>query len=187
MSTLANTRIPPSRWPHPDSPRRYGTLSRLLHWSMALCFAVSFTTAAVHYFAAKSPLDQLLFPSHKPVGALLMLLVVLRILWSLANAVRRPSSISAAARWGHRALYLLMVAVPCIALMRQFGSGRAFAPFGLPLMADRPDARIGWMIDLGGLLHGELGWVLFALVVGHVAMAIRHRGTQDHVLPRMIG
>ena len=31
------------------------------------------------------------------------------------------------------ALYLLMWAVPAIALLRQYGSGRAFAPFGIPL------------------------------------------------------
>lgn len=30
------------------------------------------------------------------------------------------------------------------------------------------------MIGLGGLLHGELGWLFFALIAGHVAMAILH-------------
>jgi cytochrome b561 len=83
-------------------------------------------------------------------------------------------------------LYLLMIAVPAIALVRQYGSGRAFAPFGLPLMAARENDRIDWMVQLGRLLHGELGWVLLALVAGHVAMAIWHRRGAHDVMPRMI-
>jgi cytochrome b561 len=44
------------------------------------------------------------------------------------------------------------------------------------------------MVELGGLLHGELGWVLLACVVGHIAMALWHRRhPTSNVLPRMIG
>ena len=31
----------PTRWPHPDSATRYGSVSRLFHWGMALLFVVS--------------------------------------------------------------------------------------------------------------------------------------------------
>jgi len=175
-----------ARWPQPDTPRRYGTLSRWLHWGMAACFAFMFTTVLVHRFAEKSAADALLIPWHKPVGALLMLLVVLRTLWALLQARRRPSHLSVAAQWGHRALYLLMIAIPAIALVRQYGSGRAFAQFGLPLMAARENDKIDWMLELGGLLHGELGWALLALVAGHVTMAIWHRRGAQDVLPRMV-
>lgn len=42
------------------------------------------------------------------------------------------------------------------------------------------------MTELGGLLHGELGWALLALSVGHVVMAILHRKLTNHdVLSRM--
>ena len=170
-----------------DLASRYDFPSRAFHWGMALCFLLVFAAAGAHYLVPKSPLDGLLWPLHKPTGALLMLLVLLRSLWALKQAGRRPQAFSAASRWGHRALYLLMYAVPVIALLRQYGSGRAFAPFGLPLMAERADDKIGWMIDLGGLLHGELGWVLLALIAGHVAMALWHRRSGHDVLPRMVG
>jgi cytochrome b561 len=144
-------------WPRPDTPQRYGTVSRWLHWGMAAGFAFMFVTVLVHRFAEKSAADVLLIPWHKPMGALLMLLVVLRTAWALLQARRRPSDLSAAARWGHRALYLLMIAIPAIALLRQYGSGRAFAPFGLPWMAAREDDKIDWMVELGGLLRWPSG------------------------------
>ena len=187
-SSTSSPLAPASTWPHPDSATRYGTVSRWFHWGMALCFVVVFAAALAHYFLPKSDIEGLLWPLHRQVGALLMLLVVLRAAWALLNAGQRPPHVSRAAHLGHLALYALMVAVPFIGLLRQYGSGRAFDPFGIPLMPGRPDDRIDWMVELGGLLHGELGWVLLACVVGHIAMALWHRRhPASNVLPRMIG
>ena len=181
----------PTRWPHPDSATRYGSVSRLFHWGMALLFVVIFSAALAHYFAKDSALDALLWPVHRPIGALLMLLVLLRAAWALLHAGQRPPHINLAAHLGHLALYALMLAVPFIGLLRQYGSGRAFAPFGVPLMPGRDNDKIDWMVELGGLLHGELGWVLMACVAGHIAMALWHsrKGASavDNVMPRMLG
>ena len=172
----------------PDSAIRYGTVSRTLHWGMALGLGWMFASAITHSLAEKSALDAFLWPTHKHVGSLLMLLVLLRGAWALMNAGRRPPSVGTLAHLGHLGLYGLMVAIPFIGLLRQYGSGRAFAPFGIPLMPGRPDDRIDWMVELGGLLHGELGWVLLACVVGHIAMALWHRRhPTSNVLPRMVG
>ena len=123
------------------------------------------------------------------VGGLLLWLVRLRAACALLNAGQRPPRLSGAAHLGHLVLYALMFAVPIIALVRQYGSGRPFAPFGIPLISARPDDKIDWMVQLGGLLHGELAWVLVALVAGHVAMVWWHRrqGGAEDVLPRMAG
>ncbi|APW36762.1 cytochrome B [Rhodoferax koreense] len=180
------TTRPSATWPVPDSPARYGTVSRCFHWGMALCFAVVFSAALVHYFAEKTALDAWLWPAHKPTGALLMGLVVLRAAWALLHARQRPPHVNLAAHLGHLALYALMIAVPAIGLLRQYGSGREFAPFGVHLMQARPDDKIEWMTQLGSLLHGELGWVLLAIVAGHIFMALWHRRSRHHdVLPRM--
>ena len=173
----------------PDTPTRYGTVTRFLHWSMALCLTWMFCAALAHALAEKSALDAFFWPTHKHVGSLLMVLILARGLWALLNLRRRPPAVNPLARLGHLALYALMFAIPLIGLLRQYGSGRAFSPLGLPLFPGFDESgKIGWMVDLGGLLHGELGWALLALTGGHVAMALWHRrSAQTNVMPRMAG
>lgn len=173
----------------PDTPTRYGTVTRALHWGIALGLGWMFCTVLTHALAERSALDAFAWPTHKHVGSALMVLVVVRVLWALRNARRRPAAVNLPARLGHLVLYGLIVAIPLIGLLRQFGSARAFAPLGLPLFAARDESeKIGWMVDLGSALHGELGWTLLALVCGHVAMALWHRRSPQHdVMPRMVG
>ncbi|RZO83716.1 MAG: cytochrome b [Oceanococcus sp.] len=172
-----------------DSSTRYGTLTRILHWSMAVLFAIQFTSAMAHYGFEDSAFEALFWPWHKPLGFVLLVLAALRLAWALAQRTQRPPSVSLAARLGHIALYLLMISIPALALIRQYGSGRSFEPFGLPLMGGFDGAKIDWMVDLGSLLHGELGWLLFVLVCGHALMVLIHRmqGAQHDVWPRMWG
>ncbi|WP_028240933.1 cytochrome b [Stutzerimonas azotifigens] len=171
-----------------DSADRYGTVSRALHWGMALLIAWQFATAIARVLAKDSALDEFLWATHKPLGALLMLLVLVRGLWSLANAGHRPRSLSLMARLGHLAMYALIVVVPLLALLRQYGSGRAFSPFGVPLMGGF-DGEIKGLMAPANLLHGWLGWLLLVLIVGHIVMTIVHRRrpNDEDVLARMIG
>lgn len=169
-----------------SAPPLYSRVSRYLHWGMAILFAWQFSSVGTRVLLPDSALDELLWSTHRPLGALLMLLVVVRLVWALLERGTRPPALNAAARFGHLALYALMVMVPLIALLRQYGSGRAFSPFGIPLMSGFEGDGIEWMTALGSNFHGLLGWTLLALTVGHAGMAIWHRrvGNQD-VLVRM--
>ena len=164
----------------------YGAISRLLHWAMASLFAIQFITAIAHFAFPDTALEAAVWGAHKPLGALLMALIVLRLVWSLVERGQRPVSVSLAASLGHLAMYALMVAVPLVALLRHYGSGRAFAPFGIPLMSGF-EGEIEWMTATGSIFHGLLGWVLLALIVGHVGMVILHRRMAgEDVLVRML-
>ena len=170
-----------------DNNQHYGLMSRFLHWGMALLFAWQFTSATAHWLFPETPFEEFFWGTHYPVGVLLLTFVVLRALWAIANASRRPLAVSVMAKLGHVALYALMIAVPTIALIRQFGSGRSLEVFGITLMSGFEGEEITWMTDLGGLLHGELGWTLLALIIGHIVMAFLHRKLTHHnVLTRMI-
>ncbi|HAA44869.1 MAG: cytochrome B561 [Halomonas sp. 54_146] len=170
-----------------DTHSRYGLVSRALHWGMALLFVWQFSSAAARVFFEDTALESFLWGTHGQLGVVLLVLVVLRAVWALANASRRPPSVSVMAKLGHLALYGLMIAVPTIALIRQYGSGRALDVLGINLMPGFEGEEIAWMTDLGGLLHGELGWALLALTVGHVVMAFLHRKLTNHdVLKRMV-
>ncbi len=172
-----------------DNPRQYGSLSRLLHWLMAVLILVQFVSALAHYAFEDSAFEALVWPWHKPLGFALLVTATLRLAWALAQRTRRPAAVSMAARFGHITLYAFMIAVPCLALLRQYGSGRAFEPFGLTLMPGFEGPKIDWMVDLGSLLHGELGWLLLMLIIGHASMVLIHRrrGPEHDVWPRMWG
>lgn len=171
-----------------DNVDRYGSISRLLHWGMALLLLWQFSSAAARVLAEDTAVEQFLWSTHKPLGALLLTLVVIRILWALVNASHRPPSINIAARAGHIALYLLLLVIPAIALLRQYGSGRSFEPFGIPLFPGFEGDEIAWMEAPANLLHSWLGWLLLMMVMGHIAMVIVHRRSPNHedVLRRMI-
>lgn len=169
-----------------DNSQRYGAVSRLLHWGMALLFLWQFSGATARVLFEDSALESFLWGTHRTVGVTLMALIIARILWALLNTSRRPASVSVMAKLGHLALYILMIAVPSIALIRQYGSGRSLEVYGMTLMPGFEGESISWMTNLGGLLHGELGWTLLALIVGHIVMAFLHRKLTHHdVLKRM--
>lgn len=170
-----------------DSVDRYGRISRFLHWAMAVLILWQFLSAGAHFLLEDTAIDKFLWPSHKPLGFLLFSLMILRTVWAIANLSRRPASLNMAARLGHIALYVLLFLVPALALLRQYGSGRAFEPFGIPLISGFEAEKIEWMVEPGNLLHGLLGWALLVLILGHIFMAFWHRrkGGTENVMPRM--
>lgn len=163
-----------------DNQQRYGTVSRFLHWSMAICFGFMLFTGLQSEETFRS-----LMPYHKSVGTILMGLVVIRILWAWLNASRRPPAGNLFVKLGHLALYALMFIVPLAALIRQYGGARgALDVFGVNVMDGSPE-KIDWMVQLGNNLHSALAWLLFALVGGHIFMAIYHQIKGEKILNRM--
>ncbi|MFZ6763670.1 cytochrome b [Pseudoroseomonas sp. WGS1072] len=178
--------------PWRDTPRRFGRVSRILHWGMAALFAWQFLGMILKVTLGRHPVAGVFVGTHASVGFLLLLLVLARGSWALFNMRWRPQPdrgwLGYAAMAGHLALYALMLIVPALALLRSYGSGRAFAPFGLPLFPGFQGGPIGWMVAPGNALHGWLGWTLLALIAGHVAMVVLHRFVwHDEVLSRMAG
>lgn len=174
-----------------DNEQLYGRVSRLLHWAMALLFSWQFFGMAVKIIVGRSPLTAFLVGTHRPVGLLLLVLAALRLLWALYNAGRRPAyaadTTGRLARAGHILLYVLMLLIPALALLRQFGSGKAFSAFGIPITQET-GIEIAWMMAPADLLHGLLAWCLLALIVGHAAMALFHHfRLKDGTLARMLG
>lgn len=175
--------------PLADTATRYGSFSRLLHWGMALLLLWQFLSAGAHFLLEDTAIEVFFWPTHKPLGVLLLILVAIRLGWAVINLARRPPSINILARLGHLGLYAMLFAVPVLALLRQYGSGRSFAPFGVPLFSGFEGEKIAWLVVPGNALHGLLGWLLLAMIIGHMAMAFWHRKQpgQLDILPRMWG
>lgn len=150
-----------------DNLQRYGSITRFLHWTMAVCYLFMFGTAVA--WNMNENLKFLMNP-HKAMGILLLLLSVIRVLWGLTQSFHRPKN-GITAKLGHWALYALMVAVPAMGMARQVGFG----------------SNNQSLIDLGNNFHGALAWVLLLLVVGHIGMVWVHKIKGESIMPRMYG
>lgn len=177
-----------------DSPARYGAVSRFFHWGIAVLLIWQLLGMVSKVTLGRdAALTGFLAGSHQSIGFVLFVLIVARVLWALANIGRRPSPhpglAGLAAKAGHVALYALMLFVPTVALIRAYGNERAYQVFGWELFPARPEGEaIGWMVNLGGDWHGEMGWVLGALILGHVGMAIWHSAVKrDGTMEKMAG
>lgn len=171
-----------------DNPNGYGLVSRGLHWLMAALFALQFLSAAFHLVDRNLETTKTLWATHYSVGFALLLLVVFRAVWGLINLGNRPlhgkGLVGLASLAGHLALYALMIFIPAVAILRAYGGGRGFRAFGVEIF--QPGARNEVLMTPAQLLHGPAGWVLLALVAGHVAMVFVHRyAWREDILGRM--
>lgn len=173
-----------------DSEQRYGIVTRALHWAMAAIFLWQFLGMGLRAALGRTPLVTFFVSSHGAVGALLFVLALTRILWGLANRSRRPAYepglLGSLARAGHAGLYALMVIVPSLALLRAWGSGRGFEPFGIPVFT-ATGQQIAWATAPANAVHGLLAWVLLLLIGGHAFMVlVHHYILRDDTARRMI-
>lgn len=175
-----------------DDATRYGGVSRALHWSMAALMFWQFGGMLSKVaLGREAGLTKILAGNHAQVGTILFLLIALRIVWAFLNHGNRPAHggglLARVARVGHAVLYGLMLLVPTAALLRAWGGEKPFAPFGFPVFGAREaDQVVGVATRIGNDFHGELGWLMAALVVGHVVMAVAHHFVlRDGTMRRM--
>ncbi len=176
------------------SVEKYSLAMRVLHWLMAVTI-ISLLAVGVYMegLADDAPNKYLIYGLHKSFGVIAIVLIAIRIIVRLRSAVPAlPSSLAPleklAAHWGHKALYLLMLLVPISGFVMSSAHPERYgvSVFGLKL-PDLPASEF-WA-GLGHELHGTAAWVLVAVVVLHIAGALKHRyfdkGDAD-VLPRML-
>lgn len=175
-----------------DKPAHYDRVARILHWGMAILFVAQFAAAAAHWaLPREDALRQLLWSYHPNLGITLFLLVLLRGAWGLATIRRRPplhsGLLGRIALAMHAMIYALMVIVPFARILAAAGGKRGLNYFGLEIFPARETA-IAWTQGLAEW-HGEMGWFLGLLIVGHIGMAIvwHHFMQRDGTLRRMVG
>src|SRR5690606_39809972 len=73
-----------------DTPARYGAISKFLHWSMALLFLWQLLKLGDRINDGEHWIGQTLVPFHGSIGLILLVMIVLRIVWSLKQRNQRP-------------------------------------------------------------------------------------------------
>ncbi len=171
------------------APTRYTLPAITLHWLLAAALAVSFTVGLTMAGMPFSPRRLQLFNWHKWAGVCILALSVLRLLWRIGH--RPPADLPMAA-WQARAahlthgiFYLLFLAVPLVGWAYSSAAGFPVVLFGLlPL----PDLVAADKVLAAAIKpwHGALAWALAALVLLHVAAALKHQFVDhDGLLNRM--
>lgn len=180
--------------PHAPPPTRYTLIAIALHWVLALALVGTFAFGVYMAGLSFSPQKLKLINWHKWAGICILLLSALRLLWRLTH---RPPQLSAQVQaamppWQrlahhgtHGLMYLLFFAVPLVGWAYSSAAGFPIVLFGvLPLpdllAVDKPlaEAIKPW--------HGRLAFTLAALVVLHVAAALKHQFVdRDGLLARM--
>lgn len=128
------------------------------------------------------------FNLHKSIGVTLMALIFFRVFWRFTHpAPAFPQTMKAweqkLADLGHKALYLLMLALPLSGFIMSVYSKWGILWFGVPLVEglDNPQLR-----DLFKEVHEISAWLIILLIVFHVIAAIKHKVVdKDDTMKRM--
>lgn len=175
-------------WRNTDN--NYGRISRIFHWVLFGLIAMM-VIGALSTADIKGPEKADLIQTHKSLGAAILLLVGLRLLWRFANVV--PSQPEQAPPWmralaviSHYALYLLMLAQPVSGILMSQAEGHAVRPFGWftwPTWVAPDKAQA----EFYGNIHGAVWIALVTLVAVHITAALYHHwGRRDDVLRRIL-
>lgn len=177
----------------------YGHIAIAFHWTMAVLIVVMLALGL--YMTSLPPTDAgtfQLYQLHKSIGFVVLALATLRIVWRLLNrSPKLPDGMTAierlAAHLGHAGLYALMFALPLSGWLMVSAS-----PWNIPtvLFEVLPVPHLPVPAFLGDknaaeatlkLVHEAAAWFLIALLVVHIAAALKHHFiSRDATLRRMI-
>jgi cytochrome b561 len=150
---------------------------RLLHWLMAAAI-LAMLFIGVAMVATVSSLHSLLVSIHKPLGLMILVLVVVRLgLRFLTATPPLPESLPAwqrvAAHASHWALYAMMLAQPLIGWAMLSAAGYPITLGGGFVLPPILPVNNDWYAILRPL-HSLVALALFATVMLHLAAALRH-------------
>ncbi len=175
-----------------NTQQEYGSLSKVLHWLMAIIiftlFGVGLWMVDLDYY---SEWYKTAPHYHKSVGIVLASLLIFRIVWKLIN----PKVVSlethapyekVAAKITHILLYCLLALIVTSGYLISTADDRAievFNWFEIPSLG----AFINNQEDVAGDFHRWLAYSLIGLVVIHIIGALKHQFIdKDKTLNRML-
>jgi cytochrome b561 len=174
------------------APDSYTRTAIAIHWLIALLIVCGFALGWVMTdIPGFTPTKLRYFSWHKWIGVTVFGLAVLRILWRATHvAPPLPAGMVAwqrvAAQLVHVLLYVLMIAIPVSGYLYSSASNIPVVYLGLvrlPLLIS-PDPQLKAVLKV---VHVILNYGLLALVVLHVAGALKHQWLdRDGLLSRMI-
>lgn len=176
-----------------NSSSRYGLVSIVLHWGVAIVvfglFALGLWMVDLDYYDTwrKAAPDL-----HKSIGLTLFAVMLIRVVWRFISPP--PPSPSSHGKWtrlgakfGHLFLYVGLFATMFAGYLISTADGVGIPVFGLfevPAIIDSiPDQA-----DVAGAVHLYLAWILVIFAGLHAVAALKHHFIdRDATLTRMLG
>jgi len=161
-----------------NSDNTYGVVAKAFHWLLFLM--LTFSVVAGNFLAAMSKGAEKMQAAgmHKSFGAIILMLIMLRLVWRLINKTPRlPDETTAgeafAAKAMHWGLYVLMFAQPLAGIMMSQTAGIPVSFFGLfefPVFLDKDPELAKTFLSI----HGTVWIILVLAVIGHAGAALHH-------------
>ncbi len=175
-----------------DSPKKLSTLTIALHWIIGIGVIMAIASGLYIDGLPRGYDKGALVGAHQSLGILILLLAVLRIVWRLKNGF--PVALSAVSRCQEiagKTIHILLLAgtvlLPISGFIMTVGGGYPVMFFGFELVAGSPEKN-EVLSQIGHFVHGVGGYVLIALILLHIAGALKHHFlVKDGTLKRIIG
>jgi len=172
----------------------YGSVAKFFHW---LIFLLLFCMILYGYFLTNfgdawiaKENQSVAYDIHKLTGLAVLILMLLRGLWSLINPkpllpLNTPLYQRIAERVVHYLLYATVIAMPLAGWVGSVAAGRppyiGNFKFNLPIEQSKP------LVETAFFIHNNLAIFLIILFVIHVAAALYHHFIKkDDILRRML-
>jgi cytochrome b561 len=178
-------------------PQRYPTLSKLLHWLVAISVLITLPVAITMSRIADGPLKDNLFFLHKSLGVLILLLMLLRVINRFVAGAPAPEpdiedwqkTVSSAV---HLLLYILLLAMPVVAWIGMSYAGMPAPFFGLFELPPLPFTKNEHLSEQIFVVHRWVGYLLALTAAVHIAAALYHLlilkdSVAQRMLPRALG
>lgn len=168
----------------------YGMVAKLLHWLIFILLAVQYAIGSIMPHIGRKTLDEGWVSWHFSVGAAILFVIVIRLLWRLFNPVPQLPTM---APWErvvsgitHWVLYLLVLAMCLLGWAATNSRGWDVNLFGLVTLPKISPTGSAWGHEAGDI-HNILVYVLLGFIVLHVVGALYHHFVKhDQVVGRML-
>lgn len=173
-----------------NTREEYGLVSRILHWLTFFVVAGMLAGGTLLGVLPDGSIKSIVVSAHKSLGVFVFLLVVVRLLWRLANPRPRFLGTNLLLRYIsevlHVCLYVLLLIQPLAGILMSQAFGYPVVVFGwieIPTL-------IWHSPSLGGIFresHSVTAIILVTVILVHTAAAIKHHYIDgDRTLIRML-
>lgn len=179
-----------------NTATRYGSVARILHWSIAILVLADLTLGLIGKFTPRTAdtvgFLQLLYSAHKTIGVTVLGLALLRVIWAVTQT--RPVPVhperraeTFAAETAHWVLYGAIFVLPLsgwVTHSAEVGFAPIWWPFGQNLpFVPKSETVAAWAANV----HWVAGIVLAVTVAAHIGGALKHAVLdRDGTLARML-